>query len=152
MKHERIKWVKHSVPLNVVTANSFHLRFARLAGTARMNSWPLKTKLSSSFCHLAPGDSLAERPDQDFKVPNIGWKDICSSNCLPESTFWLSKYQMTLELDKHLAKASKARQTALGSLQVEICSFPLGTNSDKKNISITFHKIWDLYHLRSSQP
>ena len=119
-------------PVKRSNGNSFHLRFARLAGTARTNSWPLKTKLSSSFCHLAPRDSLAERPDQNFKVPNIGWKDICSSNFLPESTFWLSKYQMTLGLDKHLAKASKARQTALGSLQVEICSFPLGTNSDEK--------------------
>ena len=30
---------------------------------------------------------------------------------------------MTLALDKHPAKAFKVRQTALGSLQVELCSF-----------------------------
>ena len=39
---------------------------------------------------------------------------------------------MTLAPDKHLARASKARQTALGSLQVELCSFPQGTNSDEE--------------------
>ena len=37
-----------------------------------------------------------------------------------DSTFCLAEYQMTLESDKGLAKASKARQTALSSLQVEL--------------------------------
>ena len=38
-----------------------------------------------------------------------------------DSTFWLSEYQKTLDwLAKRLAKASKARQTALCSLQVDL--------------------------------
>ena len=46
-----------------------------------------------------------------------------------DSTFWLSEYQKTLELDKGLAKGSKARKTALSSLQVDL---HLPTNSDEK--------------------
>ena len=37
-----------------------------------------------------------------------------------DSTFWLSEYQITLTPEKWLAKASKARQTALSSLHVEL--------------------------------
>ena len=71
--------------------------------------------------------------DSEGKSQKASRANTCRSDfLLPlriDATFWLSEYQMTLVLDKSPAKASKARQTALSSLQVELCTFSSGDQS-----------------------